>query len=463
MTDSRGPPIATRTPSRIADHRRAFLPPDLLIGYPTFVSFEIMLGIGRPRPWTLLGAIASIVLLSLGGRVVASEVPEGLPAGPWVLSPALEANYGWDSNLFYTSSVAGPVSDTVLTAAPSLIASLPFRNSLSRLGYKAVWTRYGSTTLDRELVQDLGADLTLNFSTLDRLGIRAHETQGVAFNQVDQGGATVFRGDPYDYSTQSIEGAREEYGHRGYKVRLTREVLNFPPETTVGYFEFSGYNGYFEYREPLSRILWLVGSYEGRRYDNFLANDKAYSGNPYRTERSDLLWIGLHGLVAPKDIFSLRLGWGDFRFPGGPGAGFRGVVVDGLLQVHAGPSTRLEFTATRRPWPAFFFSDNYYITERLGLKVEHTWPRQSRVGLETSAERFLFESLPVPEAALPAGFARKDNGLRALLYANLMVSRQFGFRVSVERSNRDSNYVFAAYRRTAYFGGIILGWPTDVP
>jgi hypothetical protein len=158
----------------------------------------------------------------------------------------------------------------------------------------------------------------------------------------------------------------------------------------------------------------------------------------------------------------IRGGWADFRFPGGTGSGFRGFVLDAGLQVHVGASTRLDLTATRRPWPAYFLDDNYYLSETVLARLERVWLRYSSAGLEASVARYLYEPLPFAGGNLPAGFVRKDTGLRMQVYANLFVSDRFGFRMSIARDNRDSNYDGGPYSKTVYLAGMILGWRADV-
>ncbi len=411
----------------------------------------------------LLGAIVSVCFVVPAVAAGPTDVPPGVPAGPWILSPLLEVGYASDTNVFYTAENEGPISDTVLTTAPSIVATLPFRNSLFRMDYEWVRTDYGTVSISRDLSRDYGADLALKFSTLDQLRLKARETLGVAFSQVDQGGSAVFQGEPYDLSTYTAELAREEYGHRGYVVRLTRETLNFPPEVTVAYFEYSGYTGFAEYKEPRASHLWLVGSYEGRRYDNFSVAGPNAPSVLYRREHSDLLWAGIQGLLGPDEPYTLRGGWADFRFPGGAGTGFRGFVLDGTMQLHVGAATRVHLAVSRRPWPAYFYDDNYYLTESLTARIERFWLRSSGAGIEATAARYSYEPLPLasPDHVYEAGFVRKDTGLRMQVYANLFISDQLGFKLNISRDTRDSTDAGARYGKTVYYAGVVLGWRAD--
>lgn len=397
----------------------------------------------------LVRALPLLVAVGQAGAAGTLETPDGICVGRWILKPLFDLGYSRDSNVFYASPGRDLQADDVTTAAATLKATLPFRNSRFTTDYRAIRTDYRTISLPRKLSRDFGADLNLKFSTMDRLEFKARETYGTADTKLfDQGGSTVFRGDPYHYSTQQIEAAREEYGHRGYVFRLASNRLDFDP-TALSFFEYTGYEGFAEYKEPLSSRLWLVGSYEGRRYDNFLANDTSLNRTPFRRERSDLYWVGALGLLGPDEPFVLRAGWARFRFPGTVGPVSGDFTLEGSLQLHLGASTRLRLRASRRPWPAYFTSGtesvNKYVVESLFARVERLWLEFSTAGVEASFGRYRF------------GRLRQDRAISARVYANLMLRERIGFRVSIEGSRRNSEKEFE-YRKAVILVGLVLGW-----
>jgi hypothetical protein len=385
------------------------------------------------------------------------EAPDGIPVGPWILKPLFDLGYSRDSNVFYAPPGGDLEADDVMTAAAALSAKLPFRNSLFTADYHAVRTDYRTISVPRKLARDFGLGLELKFSTMDRLDLTAHETYGTADTKLfDPGGATVYQGVPYYYSTQQIEAAREEYGHRGYVVRLTGNRQDFD-STELAFFEYTGYEGFLEYREPLSSRLWLVASYEGRRYDDFLANQRSPNGAPAWRERSELYWVGVRGLLGPEEPYVLRAGWARFRFPGTAGSASGDLTLEGSLQLHLGGSTGLHVLASRRPWPTYFTFEgeqvNKYVVESLLARVERRWLDFSTVGVEASFGHYRFDRLP-------GGSQRKDKATGAKVYANLMIRERIGFRVSIEQGRRTSDHEFAVYeyRKTVYWVGLVLGW-----
>mgnify|MGYP001061094905 CR=1 FL=1 len=386
------------------------------------------------------------------------EPPEGLPVGPWILAPALLAGYSGDSNVFYASAEQGPVSDALRTAAPSLRATLPFRNSRFDLAYRATKDRYEEVELVRTLSQEFEAALSLRFSSHDRLEASVSRTLGSSDTQVfDPGGETVFRGQPYDFDRQTVGIQRMVPGKRGWDVRATRSVLDYSDDPAVAYFDYEGFEATALYREPLSPKTWLVADWTGRWFDQYDSADTAPGREPVWKERSGLLRAGVQGLLGPGRPYRVLVGLADFRLTGGSTSSYRGWTADGTLVTRFGAATFLDVHASRRPWPSFFLEGDFYVNESTGVRVEHRWLRRSRFGVEGRWSRAGYES-PIPEGYVGEGIVREDRTLRVGVYANLMVHERFGVRISVDDDRRTSNYEFAECRKRVYVVGILLGW-----
>jgi hypothetical protein len=388
------------------------------------------------------------------------EPPTGLPAGPWVLAPSLVAGYGRNSNVFLQSAEAtpGPVSDTVLRVTPGLVATLPFRNSALKFSFSATRLDYGKIKLTRNLSREGSADLALVFATTDRLSLRAKRTLGIAETiAFDPGGEYRFQGQGFDLDTYEVEAARDVLGHPGYKARIAWSALSLERGASLNFFEYRGYEAEGSFREPVSPRTWIVGDYEGRRYDHYLLPAAGGSPIPYRQERTDMLRAGVEGRLGEHEPFLVLVGWGRFRFPGSKGSNFDGLVVEANAAAGLGPSTTVFLDVTRRPWPSFFYDNNVYLVEGATARIEHRWLERLSAGAELGWHRASYMD-PVPEPNEQAGLLRRDRTLRAALYANLMMLEKLGFRVSIEENHRSSNAVEQDYRGRVYFVGIALGW-----
>ncbi len=408
---------------------------------------------------------------SLSPATAAAPEPEGIAVGPWILAPSLIAEYTYDTNVFLNSRVVqgNVLADHASRMSPALRAALPFGDSRLTLDYKWTKLQYGSARLERDVSQEGGVALTLGFSTQDRLSLSARKTLGIAETSAfDPGGEVVFKGAGFNLATYQIEAAREVYGQRGYRVQLLASRLRFPQSQAVSFFEFSGFTGVAEYREPLSPSHWVVVSFEGRRYDHTLS-----SGEPPDTprEESDLIMTGLRGQFGKNESYSLQLGWADFRFPGSLASNFRGFVADASATQDLG-RTRFILGLGRRPWPSFLRDNNYYVVDRLGVKIERHLLGDSLFGVDLTVYRSTYgdpTTMPTPTpqpTPSPETLVRRDRTFRGELYATLMIRDRVGFHLSVVENRRSSNYqgflgstaVGADFSGRAYFAGFVFGW-----
>lgn len=402
--------------------------------------------------------MAASALLAPALRAQVEEPPEGLPAGPWILAPALLAGYSGDSNVFYESPSMGPVSDPLRTASPSLRATLPFRNSRFDLAYRATKSDYDEVVLARSVSQEFGATLSLVFSSYDRLEASASRTLGSSDTQVfDPGGEAVFRGLPYDFDEQTVGISRRVQGKRGWDVYVTRSVLDYADDPDATFFDYDGLEATALYREPLSPKMWLVADWTGRWFDEYDAADTDPDREPTWQERSKLFRAGLQGFLGTGRPYQVVVGLADFGLTGASTSTYRGWTADGALVTRFGAATSLEVRASRRPWPSFFLEGNFYVNEAASARLERRWLRQSRLGAEGRWSRATYTE-PVPEGLAGEGIVRADRTVRLRVYANLMVHERFGIRLSVDDDRRTSNFEYAEYRKRVYFVGILLGW-----
>ena len=122
--------------------------------------------------WTRHAASFAVVgwlAIVSAGVSSARDVPEGIIAGPWVLTPFLSAAYGADSNVLRTSGGQG---DQVSELSAGISALLPFRNSGLDLYYGVTKLTYQTFEFDRDLDQEFGLAANFNFSSYDTVTVR---------------------------------------------------------------------------------------------------------------------------------------------------------------------------------------------------------------------------------------------------------------------------------------------------
>lgn len=426
----------------------------------------------RPDARRKRRAAAWIAATVLGGSASAQSAGEaprlvGFPAGPVLIAPSLTAGYSYDSNVFLRSDDSPPAdrpADYVLTLQPAVLLTVPFSNSMFRVGDTLSYVDYQETPqTSGKTSNDAMADLTLQFGSLDTLDLSARHIDGVAQTLAfDPGGEVTFQGESYRLHNETASVSREVAGARGYRLALARNALRFDPSTEVNFFDYRGFDGEAAYLQPLSPNSRLAFGYLGTRYDHF---DIGPGPDPTdRTENGDTVYAQIEGRLGPRQPYRARLGWERLDFEGNAAKDFSGLIGSAELSAIVGGGTVFSVTAQRQPYRSFFedgdpstADNNFYVFEQLGVRVERSFVTETSVGGSFSVFRNTYAepAKPAPEA-LP--ILREDRAFRLEAYANLAVRDRVICRLSIVKNRRYSNYPGSDYNGIVVFGGFVLGW-----
>lgn len=410
---------------------------------------------------TPIPIVAICALACAAGSSFASEPPDGIPVGPWVVAPVAESLWGYDSNPFFATKDGSRRSDRSARHALGAVATLPFRESRLSLAYRGEIVRFDRATLREDTIHDLAADLEVRFSTGDRAFFRSSYTRGLTDTlRFDPGGETVFRGDPYRFRVVEAGAERVVPGRRGYRFRATGQELDFPPGLETSFFEFRGIEVEAEYLEPLGASAWAIVAVRGRRFDHFCEDlDPAGSpcpvaGTPFREERGNQFLAGWTRVTARGSTYSARAGWFELRFPGSDLAAFEGVVGDAEARLRFGPNLWVEGSILRQVYPSFYADNNYFLYEGIsvgaGISRTDRWESGCRVSWAVGR----YETA----ASTGGGAPRRDETLRTEAYANLFLPRRFGVRLTLSGERRRSNDARLEFERRAVLVGVFFGW-----
>jgi hypothetical protein len=411
-------------------------------------------------------AVPALVALATCATALAQDAPPpGVAAGPWVLAPSLVVGYSYDTNVFQEDDEFDPVADHSLVIEPKILATLPFRNSSFALGYSATRYDYGNAFDDAQLEQKGIAKLDLLFSSLDRLVLSADFTFGVAKTEAfDPGGEVTYRGESFRLSHYELDFSRQIPGRPGYRVDLTHNVFRFDEDQTVSFFDYEGTSAFLEYRQPFGSQVWGVVSYAGSRFDHFCSNIDP-QGNPcpgrstpFRTEESDTGIVGIMGNVAKRQSFALRVGSSSFRYDPETGQNFHGTTMEGTMGIPVGGGTNLTIGAARRPFPSFYFNNDYYLVTRGDVRLDHQWPNETIAGIRASYWTSKYPERIVAPGNPADGLIRDDGHVQGEVYANVQLVRRLGIHVSVSHQTRDSNIEGQSFQGTIYFAGLSYGF-----
>ena len=409
-------------------------------------------------------AAASIVATVVCGGAFAQSANDapnvvGIQAGWLVIAPSLTVGYAYDTNVLQlpTDAEPPPEPDEVLTLQPTLQLTIPFSNSSFRLGDVLTYVDYNHTSQTQgKTSNDVVADLTLNFGSLDQLELSAHNIAGVAQTiAFDPGGEVGFQGNSYQFHTETVSFSRVLRGARGYQFGLERNALRFDSSITVNFYNSSGFEGEAAYFQPLSPNTRLAFGYLGSRYDH---SDPSDPGTVTRTENGDSVYGQIEGQLGPRQPYLLRLGWERLTFGGtdaNAGGDFSGVVGQARLSAIVGGGTTFSLEAQRQPYRSYDQFNQYYVSNLIAGSVERLFLQGTSVG---GSLDFSINGYSQASTQEDSTYYRQDRGVQLEAHANIALAERVAFRVSLARNRRYSNAPFANYNNTVVFGGIILGW-----
>lgn len=432
------------------------------------------------------GFVATTILLAAFSGLDAAELrerPAGMAAGPLIFRPYLLFGYDYNTNVFYLPENVSQGGDWERRLAPGVAMNLPFRNSTFDVNLQARHDSYRETELDRKL--SLFADLRLDlaFASSDHLELTVAGARGIAeTTNLDRGGEFFFRGQPYDQRNIGVALARREFGKRGYVVQVQPSAITYDPNVVNDldqsrfYQDYRGYSAGIEYREPVSPVHWFTAALQADRFDYYCRDREAYPdtcavGRSYRGESGDLLWLGVSGVLSNDQPYSARLGWASFRYRHDLlqdyldekedfESDYRGLVGSINASFRVARPLQLIVVASQRPWSSIDDKNNYFL-QRLGVLVVNLSARKTdSYGASLSLSRVTY---PLPSFGVDH---RRDDTIRAELYANVTLRDLVKLRLSISRQRRDSNvvadpdlgYPELDYDGKIYSVGLVFGW-----
>lgn len=433
-----------------------------------------------PPTCSRIGFVASTILLASAFAVHGAEpreIPDGLAAGPVIFRPWFGLAYEYNSNVFYLPPSQSQGSDFRTRLVPGVGMNVPFRNSTFDVDVRANYDSYRDTELDRKL--SLFADLRLDlaFASTDHLGIDLSAARALAeTTNLDRGGEFFFRAQPYDQRTVGIGMSRKEFGRRGYVLQVVPQALTYDPNVVDGldqsrfYSDYRGYTVGLEYREPITLRHWFTAAFQADRYDYFCRDRELYPdtcgvGRSYRGESGDILWLGVSGILAKDQPYSAKVGWASFRYrhdfqpdylavKSDFESDYEGIVVALNGTIRIARPLQLILAVSQRPWSSIDDQNNYFL-QRAAV-VSLVWTAR---GSDTYGAGFSAATASYPLPSFDA-IHRRDDTVRAELYANVRLRDLLRLRLSLSRQKRDSNVQTPEfdYDGTIFSVGLALGW-----
>lgn len=411
-----------------------------------------------PRTPVLAWAALGLGLAAASPAAAEQPVPEGLVVGPWVLAPALHAEYLADSNVFREDDAFQPESDRIATLRGRLDAHLLFSNSKLGLFYEGSLQEFDRNRFSRDTGLTLGADLLLDFGrgTTLRLG----DTFRRDYTRIDdEVPDAVFRGEPFNVNRWEIDLSREVPNRRGFAVRVARTDFIFAGRSATGLYDYRGFSGSAEYRHPLPGRRWLTAGYSGRRFNHFRPNCHLQAvecqvGVPFRRESFDGVSAGLRGRLGERQLYMFNLGAGQSELTGERASEFGNVVAEGTWEVRAGERTAVRFALGRRPLPST--DDSLYILTDVSAALDLRLSPVVRVVAQTLLGRADYDQF-IPGLGCPAGTPREDRRFDMQGAVSWAIHPRLAIRADAGYDERGSN-CNVGYEAVHGGIGLSFGW-----
>jgi len=384
--------------------------------------------------------------------LAAASVPEGVELGPWILAPRFGSSYSAETNLFREEG-DDAVEDQIATLEGKISAFLPFRNSRLELSYRAEKDEFDKSEFDRSTTQQYGAEVQLLFKTGDKLTVGDEYRQDFARSEeIDAGGEVTFNGEPYNFNRFTIRMERGDPQRQGYAVRIQRQDFTYDGQTDIGFFEYRGFDSYFEYRQPVPGNRQWVVRYRQRRFNHYRPNEPTEVGVPFRKEEADYLEWGLRGVVGGSNPYRLLVGYYDFKYAGLEASEFQGIVGSFLTSLSVGGRSDLELELIRQPLPSNF--ETHYINNGFRSSLEREW-LDFEIGLEA---RVTYNKYAEVIDGLSCDGRRADTTTQAEVYWGWRLHERYRLEVSTFYTQRGSNCDQSDFEGAGIEAGFDVGW-----
>jgi hypothetical protein len=386
----------------------------------------------------------------------------GIVAGPFIVTPSLEADVAYDSNVLnVTVDAEEDTGDASASVGFGLGIRMPFGNNLLEFDYNGANVEYDNSEFAGGLRQTGVLGLRLQFRSGDALRISDRFLRD--FSQIQDSSIPdtgpgfdpeqKYFGSPYNYNRFNIELERDDSRRIGYRARIGRRDFQYEKETVGSQFEFQGFDNAFEYFQPLSSSRKLVVHYGMRRLNNLRDGEGVF-----RKEVSDSLEAGLSGVGGVRPFF-FRVGYSRFtyKYPEGSSGNdsdnFRGLSGFARWILPFGGQSSMALSLSRRPLPSSF--DTFYVTNQFRLIAEHGFRPQVKVALLAGVRQNQYAD-EIPQ--LTCDGLRQDWTWDAGFRASWGLHPLIQFSLAGAHEERTSNCERVDYVSNSANLGIRLGW-----
>ena len=286
---------------------------------------------------------------------------EAIPVGPFLFSPALQLNWQYRDNIFFTPD--NPVSDQVLMARARFQFELPINESYLLFSYTPQYRDYKSYELDDKWSHFFDFLGGFEFSSGLTLDATYKYLEGNLENrEVDPGGELYWGDRWFKKHFAAVHLAYWASPKDGFNIEVDyTDLQHEDPDLWYDYTRLVAGAGWLH---QLSEILVMNLAY---RHTEFKPSESFFFSNDFRNSSSDELTVGFRGMVNPVIRTEIVVGYRKTRYQGfenGPNIpDFGGFVARGYFNWDLGHGSSLRLDLLRSDYPSNFgFNANYVAT-----------------------------------------------------------------------------------------------------
>jgi hypothetical protein len=376
---------------------------------------------------------------------------EAIPVGPFLFTPAIQLNYQYRDNIFFTPD--DPISDSVWMARARLQFELPINESYILFAYTPQYRDYVDYELDDKWSHFV--DVLGGFEFSNGLIIEAtykYMEGNLENREVDPGGELYWGDRWYKKNFAGVQLSYWATAKNGFNIEA--DYTDLKHEDPDLWYDYERYMIGAGWLHQLSEILVMNLAY---RRTEFKPSENLFFDNEFRESTSDEITVGFRGMINPVLKTEIVVGYRSTEY-NTPGEGegiipdFSGFIVKGYINWSMGHGSSLKLDLLRSDYPSNFGINANYVATGAALQYQY---EKNRFRAQARG-RYQVNDYAVPD--LVTGLDRED----PIKTVGLGLGYRFGPYVSLWGGylyeNRDSTIYRYSYDYSVYTLSLVVGY-----
>jgi hypothetical protein len=376
---------------------------------------------------------------------------EAIPVGPFLFSPAVQLNWQYRDNIFFTPD--NPITDQVLMARARLQFELPINESYLLFSYTPQYRDYKDYQLDDKWSHFFDFLAGFKFSNGLVLDMTYKYMQGNLENREVDPGDELYWGDRW-YKKNFAAAQLSYWASAKDGLNIEADYTDLQHEDPDLWYDYTRFMVGAGWLHQLSEILVMNLAY---RHTEFKPQENLFFNNEFRESSSDEITAGFRGMVSPVIKTEIVVGYRQTSYNTGEFGSeiipdFGGFIARGYFNWDMGHGSALRLDLLRSDYPSNFGINANYVATGASLQYQYQYNRFSA----QIRGRYQVNDYAVPD--LLTGDDRKD----PISTIGFGLGYRFGPYISLWGGylyeNRDSTIYRYGYDYNVITLGLIIGY-----